>query len=110
MKLFEILNEDYCEAVYVDEENNILHEAAIRQFKRNGNTMVKKYRCLSGPKSGKLVSEPGKCGQRKDPKKVRQGRKVMRAKKNTIKRKTGISKRKQVSKLVTRMNKRLAGK
>jgi len=105
-----VISEDVCEIVYVGDDNEILSEAAIRQFKRNGNKIVKKYRCLSGPKMGKLVSEPGKCGQRKDPKKVRNGRKIMRAKKSTIKRKSAVSKKKQMSKMVTRMNKRLSGK
>ena len=87
-----------------------INEAAQRQFKRVGQQIVKKYRCLSGPKAGKLVSDPGKCASRKDPKKVRQGRKVMRSKKGTIARKSQISKRKSISKMVTKMNKRLAGK
>lgn len=85
-------------------------EAAKRQFKRVGNQIVKRYRCLSGPKAGKLVSDPSKCAMRKDPKKVRQGRKVMRSKKGTIARKSQISKRKSISKMVTKMNKRLSGK
>lgn len=85
-------------------------EAAIRQFKRVGGEIKKRYRCLSGPKAGKLVATPNACATRKQPKKVRQGRKVMRAKKGVIKRKSAISKRKQISRMVTRMNRRLAGK
>lgn len=108
MKLFDILYE--CEEVWVDENDEVLTEAAKRQFKRVGNTIRKKYRCMGGPKNGKLVSEPGKCATRKDPKKVRHGRKVMRSKKGTIKRKSGITKRKSISRLVSNMNKRLSGK
>lgn len=108
MKLYEILYE--CEECYTDEEGNVLTEAAKRQYKRVGQTVRKRYRCLSGPKAGKLVAEPGKCATRKDPKKVRHGRKVMRAKKGVIKRKTQIAKRKQLSRMVARMNRRLAGK
>ena len=99
-----------CEEVYVDENDDILSEAAVRQFKRYGNTFVKKYRCLVGPKKGKLVAHPGDCATRKDPKKVRQGRKVMRSKKGIIKRKSKVSKRKSVSRLVTKINKRIMGK
>jgi hypothetical protein len=106
VRLFEVL----CEEVWVDEDGSILTEAAKRQFKRVGSEIRRKYRCVGGPKSGKLVSEPGKCAQRKDPRKVRQGRKVMRAKKGTIKRKAGITKRKAISQLVAKMNKRLSGK
>ena len=109
MKLYEILYE-CCEEVFVDDDNNIIEEAAIRQFKKQGDKLTRKYRCTSGPKAGKLVSHPCQCGQRKDPKKVRQGRKVMRSKKGTIKRKSAVSKRKHISRLITRMNKRLSGK
>lgn len=88
----------------------VLSEAAIRQFKRVGQEIRKRYRCVGGPKDGKLVATPSACAQRKEPKKVRQGRKVMRSKKGVIKRKSAISKRKQISRLVSKMNKRLAGK
>lgn len=100
---------DNCEAVYVTENNEIITEASVRAYKRYGEKLIKKYRCLAGPKKGKLVSHPGGCAQRKDPKKVRTGRKTMRAKKGIIQRKGQISKRKQASKRVTQMNKRLAG-
>lgn len=98
MKLGEILTEEE------------LSEAAKRQFKRIGNEIRKRYRCTAGPKKGKLVSEPGKCATRKDPKNVRRGRKVMRSKKGTIKRKAAITKRKAISRLVANMNRRLSGK
>lgn len=86
-----------------------LQEASVRQWKRFGTEIRKRYRCTSGPKKGKLVADPSKCAGRKDPKKVRQGRKLQRTKKNVIQRKAKISKRKQISKMVTRMNKRLRG-
>lgn len=112
MKLFELLTEDNeCEVVYCDEDGNeLLDEAAIRQFKKQGSSIVKKFRCLSGPKAGRLVSSPSSCGMRKDPAKVRQGRKVMRQKGAIIQRKTAISKNKAVSKQVANLNKRLSGK
>ena len=97
------------EIVYVTESDEILSEAAVRQWKKMGQKVVKKYRCMAGPKEGKLVSEPSACGTRKDPKKVRQGKKIMRSKKGTIARKTKVSKKKSMSKMVTRMNKRLMG-
>lgn len=130
MKLNEVL-EPTCESyeqVYIDHndhvydnDNNLvgtvdqfdvdqnLHEAAKRQWKRRGRELYKRYRCLSGPKKGKLVADPAGCATRKDPKKVRRGRKMMRTKKNTIVRKSKISKRQQLSKIVSRMNKRLRG-
>ena len=108
MKLDEILYE--CDCVYVDENDEILDEAAVRQWKRMGTTVIKKYRCLGGLKAGKLVSDPSKCVTRKDPKKVRHGRKVMRMKKGTIARKSKVSKKRSLSKLVRKMNMRLMGK
>ena len=108
MKLNEILCE--YEIVYVDEDNEILSEASVRQWKRVGKKIVKKYRCTAGMKQGKLVNAPGDCSQRKDPTKVRQGRKVMRSKKGMIQRKAKVTKRTSFSKMVTKMNKRLMGK
>jgi len=107
MKLNELLCE--METVFVDEQGNVLTEAAVRQWKRLGNTVIKKYRCLAGAKEGKLVSDPGACATRRDPKKVRQGRKVMRSKKGVISRKSKVSKRTSFSKMVAKMNARLMG-
>lgn len=110
MKVKDIIDCADCELVFVDENNNVLSEGAVRQFKRVGDTLKQKYRCLSGKKKGKLVSHPGGCGVRKDPKKIRQGKKVMRTKKNLIQRKSKITKRKAISKLVTKRNQLLSGK
>ena len=107
MKVKELF-EEY-EIVFVDENGNIIEEGAIQQYKRVGQKLVKKYRCLSGKKKGKLVSHPSKCAQRKEPRRVRIGRRVMRTKKGVILRKSLISKRKTLSKLVKRLNKRLRG-
>ena len=114
MKLFDILYDESelieCEVVYCDKDGNeLLDEAAIRQFKNVGGTVVKKFRCLSGPKAGKLVASPNSCGVRKDPKLVRRGRAVMRQKGALIKRKSLISKKRATSKQVAKLNKRLSG-
>ena len=112
MKVEEVLFEDDCnlEEVFVDENNEILSEMAIRQWKRQGQKLVKKYRCLSGAKKNRLVSKAGDCGIRKDPAKVRRGRKLMRTKKGMIMRKSKISKRKGISKMLSKLNARLMGK
>lgn len=113
MKLSDLLQSDLvneCEVVYCDEDGNeLLDEAAIRQFKRVGQKVVKKFRCLAGPKAGKLVANPSACGVRKDPKLVRRGRKVMRQKGAIIQRKGKIAKNKAQSKQVAKLNKRLSG-
>jgi len=114
MKIFDIIyNESElteCEVVYCDKDGNeLLDEAAIRQFKKVGDSVVKKFRCLSGPKAGKLVATPNSCGVRKDPKLVRRGRAVMRRKSGLIQRKSLITKKRAQSKQVARLNKRLSG-
>ena len=112
MKVDEILFEYVCEfeEVYVDDNDEILSEAAVRQWKKMGQKMVKRYRCLAGPKKGRMVKNPGDCAQRKDPAKVRRGRKIMRSKKGVIARKTKIAKRKSISKILTKLNAKLMGK
>lgn len=105
MLLDEIFYE--CEVVYVDEKGNILTEAAKRHFKRIGTSIKRQYLCTSGLKKGKIVADRSTCSKRKEPKRKRAGRKSARLKKGIRKLKTRISKRKQHSKLVTRMNKRL---
>ncbi len=99
-----------CELVWVDEDDNILDEGAVRQWKRIGQKRVIKYRCMSGPKKGRLVSKPGSCGIRKDPKRKKLGRKILRAKKGTIQRKSKISKRTGISKMLRKLNAKLMGK
>ncbi len=98
-----------CEIVYVTEDDEVLTEAAKRAYARRGGKVVRKYRCSSGPKKGKIVSDPKTCMTRKDPKKKRIGKKVAREKKGVRIRKTKISKRQVTSKLVSKMNKRLSG-
>lgn len=99
---------DYVEC-YVDKDENILSEAAVRMFKRFGKEIKRRYRCTTGPKKGKPVTDPKKCATRKDPKKVRHGRKVARTKKGIRIRKSKIALRTSMSRMVRRMNARLKG-
>jgi len=112
MKVEQVLFEQICEfeEVYVDENGEILSEMAVRQWKRKDSKLVKKYRCMQGPKKNRLVTKPGDCAMRKDPAKVRRGRKLMRTKKGTIMRKSKIAKRKSISKILSKLNARLMGK
>lgn len=87
--------------------DDLIEERAIRQFKNINGKLVKKYRCLDGKKKGKLVSSPSDCAKRKDPKKVRHGKKVMRKKKGIIVKKTQLSKRRAISKILQRLNKKM---
>jgi hypothetical protein len=89
----------------LDDDHELLLERVERQFRRYGDKFVRQYRCTSGPKKGRLVASPEKCGMRKDPMKVRQGKKSARIKKGSRKRKTAITKSRANSKRVTRLNK-----
>lgn len=114
MKLQDILTEtnecDSClyEEVLFDESGEIIEEAAVKAFQRKNKKLTRKFRCLTGAKKGKIVSTAAACSQRKDPKKVRQGKASARRTKGIRILKTRISKRSSQSKLVTKLNKRLA--
>jgi len=100
-----------CEVVYLDSDGNeLLDENAIRQFKMVGGKIEKRFRCLAGPKAGRLVSKPGDCGVRKDPKKIRAGRRVMQQKGAIIRRKGSITKKRAGTKRVAKMNQLLSKK
>ena len=92
-----------------NEEYESLDEGAKRAFKRSGGSLSSYFRCTTGPKAGKLASDPSKCGQRPDPKKVRHGRKVAKLKGSIRIRKTKQKKKTELSKRITRMNKQLMG-
>ncbi|MGI0075807.1 MAG: hypothetical protein ACREAU_00180 [Nitrosopumilaceae archaeon] len=98
------------EILYTDEEKDILEEAAKRAFRRRGTKLVPGYRCTAGPKAGRVVSTPTTCSHRKDPAKIRRGKKVMRQRGATIRRKSRLTKRRAVSKALVRINKRLSGR
>jgi len=109
LDIIELSECDDCEIVFVNENDEIINEGAMRAVKRQGGKIVKKYRCTSGPKQGMIVSDPKTCMQRKDPKRKRIGKKVMREKGGVIRRKTSITKRSATSKMIQRTNARLSG-
>lgn len=109
-EMYEIGQCEDCEIVYVDESDNVITEAAKRAYAKQGGKVVKKYRCTSGPKKGKIVADPKTCATRIDPKKKRIGKKVRREKMGVLKRKTAVAKKRSVSKLITRLNRRTSGK
>ena len=106
MKLIDIANIEIYEIVYVDENDNILNEAAIRAFKRIDKKIVRKFRCISGKKKGKIVSSPGGCAKRKEPRRVRLGKKIARTRKGIRITKSKISNKKASHNLLVRLNKR----
>lgn len=92
-----------------DGEIEKMLESVQRQFRRYGDKFLRQYRCTTGPKAGRLTTSPEKCGIRKDPRKVRQGKRSARLKKSIRVRKTLFTKRKTQSKRLSRLNKVLRG-
>lgn len=90
-------------------QGDVITEAVQRQFRRYGDKFMRQYRCTTGDKAGRMVSSPEKCGIRKDPRRVRIGKKASRVKKGQRIRKTQFTKRKTQSKRLSRMNKTLRG-
>ena len=87
----------------------VIAEGVDRQFRRYGDKFLRQYRCTSGDKAGRLVTSPDKCGRRKDPKRVRIGKRASRVKKGIRVRKSLFTKRKTQSKRLSRLNAVLRG-
>lgn len=104
----EMLNEE-TGSMTPDIERGKSSRTVTRQFKRYGNNYERQFRCMSGPRKGRLVKNPQKCGVKKDPKQVRAGKKAARIKKGQRVRKTKLAKRRTNSQTVQRWNKRLRG-
>jgi len=100
--------EGYDIDIISESEYHELDEGAKRAFRRVGTTITQYYRCTSGKKKGKLSASPQSCGQRADPAKVRHGRVVARTKGAIRVRKTGVKKKTQISKRVTKLNTNLS--
>ena len=72
MNLFELFVDDVSEDI-----SDFLNENATMAWGKSGGKIVKKYRCKSGPRAGRLVSEPAQCSRRVDPEKRLKMRKLM---------------------------------
>lgn len=99
MKLTDINNND---AVQLDE--------ITMAYKRSGGKIVKAFRCTSGRRKGKLVSNITDCFKRKNIKLSRKAKISARKTKAIRTRKSKITKKKAASKAVQRLNKRLKRK
>lgn len=84
-----------------------LEESSVPVYKRKGNVITTYYKCTSGPKKGKLISDPAMCNIRPNPKRVRHGKIISRTKQAIRLQKTNISKKRSISKRLTQMNKLL---
>lgn len=77
-------------------------------YAKSGGKLVKKWRCTSGKRKGRLVAEPKNCFKPIDVKKRARMRRMRRQKDAIITRKTAITKRVDpVSKQVKRLNQTL---
>lgn len=83
-----------------------ISESAIRIWARNGNKIVQKYRCISGPKKGRIVSDPATCSRPVDPRK-RQQMRQLRARKGRSMTRKAVKARKlnPLSRRVAQLNK-----
>lgn len=90
--------------IIVESKEEEICEARMA-WARKGNKVVRKYRCTSGPRKGRIVSNPTQCSKPIDIKK-RMNMKRMKAKNATrIKRKTARTKRlNPASKMLKRLN------
>lgn len=107
MKLVELF-EDY---VHTDDiDDFIMCESAKPVWARSGNKVVRKYRCTSGKKQGRLVSDPSVCGGSTDLKKRMILKKLLVQKKAMIARKSKKTKKHNpVSIRIQKLNK-MAGR
>lgn len=62
-ELYQDLTEQFVEQ-YLTEAGG-----AVMAWGKSGKKIIKKYRCKSGPKAGRIVSEPQQCSRRVDPEK-----------------------------------------
>lgn len=88
-----------------------LQESAVMAWGRVGNKIVKRYRCSSGPRKGRLTTKPANCAKKIDIKRRLQLRKTLAKMKSRISRKANRTKRiNPISKRVALKNKQRAKK
>lgn len=99
-------NEWYTFDPTVSDDSEVLAEAAKLVWARRGDQVVKKYRCTSGRKQGRLVSKPSDCNTKVDLKKRFRMKKTLKMKGPRMRRKAlRTKKRNPASIRVQRMNK-----
>jgi len=88
------------------EPSQKLNEGAKIAWARVGNKVVKKYRCSSGPRLGRIVANPTQCNKPVDLKKRMKFKQTKLAKGSRMSRKAGRTKRRNPASLrIQRMNK-----
>lgn len=77
--------------LFSDEDS--LQENSVQAWAKSGNTVVKKYRCMSGARKGRLVASPSDCSKRVDPQKKINMKKLLARVGKRIARKANRTKR-----------------
>ncbi len=87
-------------------EHTVVMETVRRVWARKGRAVVKKFRCVTGRKKGRIVNTPADCGTIVDLKKRQNFKRTKLTKANRIKLKTKRTKKyNPASVRVQRMNK-----
>ena len=87
-----------------DDLDSILEK---RVWAKSGNKIVRKHRCMSGPRKGRVVSSPSQCSAPKNMKASRNMKKTRASKGGRMVRKARKTKRTNaLSKRIAKMNRR----
>ena len=85
--------------------DNIIAESASMAWGKRGDEIVKKYRCLSGPRKGRLVNAPSDCAKKLDLEKSKRMKRNLAVKGKKMARKARRTKRvNPISKQIQKRN------
>ena len=91
--------------MFVRELTSVVDEGATPIFGKTGNKVVRKFRCTSGARKGRIVAKPGTCTAPANVKAMQQMKKTRRAKGATPGIKAARTKRTSpASQKLTRLN------
>jgi len=89
----------------------IVVEGAVSTFAKQGNKTVRKYRCTTGSRKGRVVAKPSTCSAPKNVKRSTTLKRTKHKKGSAIKNKASRTKRSNpVSKRLVRLNTRRKGR
>ena len=86
------------------QNKEIISEGVVQIWSRTGGKMVRKYRCTSGPRKGRIVASPGVCTQPKKVKSIFALKKAKARRGSTIRVKTARTKRATGSRRIAKLN------
>lgn len=105
MQLRELLTEWVCGKCFAEPCQCELDEGVATIFGKKGNRTVRKYRCTSGSRKGRIVAKPSTCTAPKNAKAAQTLKKTRRSKGKTLSMKISRSKRTNpASRKLSRLN------